>query len=183
VSVRCEWLPRAAISTSREWAAIGEVAPLLLAAGTQGPSPADSHHQYESINRTDASTVVGYRPSSLHVIDAFDLAARDSIGKHHRKGSERAIHTAKAASALLIPPRPLPTAEPPPSRWILQISLSDVHQPKSMYSGLKLNHPFVPRRPKIVATGRHSGRYGRFAGPSMSMRRTACRSCPHSRKR
>ena len=30
----------------------------------QGPSPADSHHQYESINRTDPSTVVGYRSSS-----------------------------------------------------------------------------------------------------------------------
>src|SRR5271156_6049647 len=33
VSARCGWLPPAAISTSREWAAIGEVAPLLLAAG------------------------------------------------------------------------------------------------------------------------------------------------------
>src|SRR5271156_5933861 len=65
VSARCGWLPRAAISTGREWAAIGEVAPLLLAAGTpQSPSPADSHHHYESINRTDPSTVVGYRSSS-----------------------------------------------------------------------------------------------------------------------
>jgi hypothetical protein len=35
VSARCGCLPRAAISTSREWAAIGEVAPLLLAAGAR----------------------------------------------------------------------------------------------------------------------------------------------------
>src|SRR5271166_6212271 len=46
VSARCGWLPRAAISTSREWAAIGEVAPLLLAAGT----PKAPHLRIHTIN-------------------------------------------------------------------------------------------------------------------------------------
>jgi hypothetical protein len=47
VSARCGWLPRAAISISREWAAIGEVAPLLLAAGT----PKAPHLRIHAIDR------------------------------------------------------------------------------------------------------------------------------------
>ena len=75
-TARCGCLPRAAISTSGEWAAIGEVAPLLLAAGTPKAPHLRIHTiQYESINRTDPSTVVGYRSSSRsRVIEAFDLA-------------------------------------------------------------------------------------------------------------
>ena len=53
--------------TASPRATIGEVAPLLVA-GTQGPSPADSPHQYESINRADPSTVVGYRSSSAPTV-------------------------------------------------------------------------------------------------------------------
>jgi hypothetical protein len=88
VSARCGWLPRAAISTSREWAAIGEVAPLLLATGT----PKAPHLRIHTIN-TNRLTALIPRLSSgivivpLHVIDAFDLAGRDLIGEHHRKGS------------------------------------------------------------------------------------------------
>src|SRR5271156_5599702 len=62
----------------------------------QGPSPADSHHQYESINPTDPSSVVGYRSvGPLHAIDAFDLAGRALVGEHHRKGSEAGAPTAR----------------------------------------------------------------------------------------
>ncbi|MGO9697621.1 MAG: hypothetical protein ACLPYO_28640 [Mycobacterium sp.] len=42
------------------------------------------------------------------MIDAFDLAGRDLIGEHHRKGSEAGgrTPTTKPASALLIPTPP-----------------------------------------------------------------------------
>jgi hypothetical protein len=51
-------------------------------------------------------------------------------------------------------------------------SLSDgSHHPKSMYNGAKLHHPFVPCPAR-----------GRFAGRSMSVRRSTCRLRPHSRR-
>jgi hypothetical protein len=46
VSARCGWLPPAAMSTSREWAAIGEVVSLLLAVGT----PKARHLRIYTIN-------------------------------------------------------------------------------------------------------------------------------------
>jgi hypothetical protein len=54
VSARCGWLPRAAISTSREWAAIGEVAPLLLAAGT----PKAPHLRIHTINTNRLTALI-----------------------------------------------------------------------------------------------------------------------------
>jgi hypothetical protein len=52
------------------------------------------------------------------VIDAFDLAGRDLIGEHHRKGSEAGAPTPRNPPVRFsFPPRPLPTAEPlPPIR-------------------------------------------------------------------
>jgi Carboxyl transferase domain len=49
------------------------------------------------------------------VIDAFDLAGRDLIGEHHRKGSEAGAPTSRNPPVRFsFPPRPLPTAESPP---------------------------------------------------------------------
>src|SRR6201999_103618 len=43
----------------------------------------------------------------LHAIDVFDLAGRDLIGEHHRKGSVAGrTHSTKPASALIIPTPP-----------------------------------------------------------------------------
>ena len=53
MSARRGWLPRAAISMSREWAAIGEVAPLLLAAG----APKAPHLRIHTID-TNRSTAL-----------------------------------------------------------------------------------------------------------------------------
>jgi hypothetical protein len=44
------------------------VAVIAVDGSADAPSPADSHHQYESINRTDPSTVVGYRSSSAPAV-------------------------------------------------------------------------------------------------------------------
>jgi PE family len=49
-----------------------------------------------------------------------------------------------------------------------------------MYSGLKPNHRLYRVRPAIATTGSHSSRYARFVGASMSVRRSACPSCPHT---
>jgi hypothetical protein len=76
VSARCGWLPRAAISTSREWAAIGEVAPLLAAGAPKAPHlrihPINTNRLTALIPRLSPVTFV----VPLHAIDAFDL--RDS---------------------------------------------------------------------------------------------------------
>jgi hypothetical protein len=49
------------------------------------------------------------------VIDALDLAGGDLIGEHHRKGSEAGAPTSRNPPVRFsFPPRPLPTAEPPP---------------------------------------------------------------------
>jgi hypothetical protein len=59
VSARRGWLPRAAISTSREWAEIGEVAPPLLAAGT----PKAPHLRIH----TDRPEVPAGRAGQVHI--------------------------------------------------------------------------------------------------------------------
>lgn len=77
MSARRGWLPRAAISTSREWAAIGEVAPLLLAAGT----PRAPHLRIHTINTNRLTALIPrlssgiVRRPALHVIDGLDLAS------------------------------------------------------------------------------------------------------------
>src|SRR5271163_3360020 len=57
VSARCGWLPRAAISTSREGAAIGEVAPLSLAAAT----PKAPHLRIHTINTNRLTALIAWR--------------------------------------------------------------------------------------------------------------------------
>src|SRR5580693_1441966 len=52
----------------------------------QGPSPADSHHQYESINRTDPSTVVGYRA----LLDRHINPTLGAVPLGHLSGPRRA---------------------------------------------------------------------------------------------
>jgi hypothetical protein len=54
VSARRGWLPRAAISTSREWTVIGEVAPLLLAADT----PKAPHLRIHTINTNRLTALI-----------------------------------------------------------------------------------------------------------------------------
>jgi hypothetical protein len=86
VSARRGWLPRAAIRTSPQWAAIGAVAPLLLAAST--PKAPELRIHTINTNRLIALIPDCRRVSfvvPLHVTDAFDLAGRDLIGEHHRK--------------------------------------------------------------------------------------------------
>ena len=69
------------MSTSRGWAAIGEVAPLLLAADT----PKAPHLRIHTINTNRLTAPIPRLPSGtvivpLHVIDAFALAGRDLLG-------------------------------------------------------------------------------------------------------
>ena len=83
VSARCGWLPRAAISTSREWAAIGEVAPLLLAAGT----PTAPHLRIHTIN-TNRLTALIPRPSS----GSFEPLRREPPNPVSAKQRQRGRH-------------------------------------------------------------------------------------------
>ena len=112
VSARCGWLPRAAISTSREWAAIGEVAPLLLAAGT----PKAPHLRIHTINTNRLTALIPRLSSGIVRRPAPCDRRGDLIGEHHRKGSEAGAPTPRNPPARFsFPPRlPLLTAEPPP---------------------------------------------------------------------
>jgi hypothetical protein len=94
------------------------------------------------------------------VIDAFDLAGRDLIGEHHRRGSEAGAPSHQQHGRIL---------SIAVHRWILQVLLYDSHHLKSMYSGLKLNHPFVPCQP-IDRGGRTSQQPLRALCGSVSVR-------------
>ncbi len=76
VSARRGWLPRAAISMSREWAAIGEVVPLLLAAGT----PKAPHLRIHTINTNRLTALIPRLSSGSFVVPLHAIGRVRSDG-------------------------------------------------------------------------------------------------------
>jgi hypothetical protein len=87
---------------SREWAAIGEVAPLLLAAGT----PKAPHLRIHTINTNRLAALIPPVSSGIVRRPAPCDRRGDLIGEHHRKGSKAGAPTARNPPARFsFPPR------------------------------------------------------------------------------